>query len=139
VSRQDASENVKRIREGFDAFARGDLEAVSGYLTPGFEIHDHAAPEGAVDSGPNVLMENRRRLGEAFEDVRYEIKELREAGELIAARVRVSGRGRGSGLPIEDTFGMVWTIRAGMALRLDVYPSWETALEAAEHRGRSQA
>jgi hypothetical protein len=38
-----------------------------------------------VDAGPEVLSDNMRRIGEAFEQVDYEIEEVLEAGAALAS------------------------------------------------------
>jgi ketosteroid isomerase-like protein len=71
------------------------------------------------------------QMDEAFENIHYEIEDLLDLGDRIVVRVRGSARGKGSGIRIDGTLGHVWTLRAGKAVRFDVYPTWQEALEAA--------
>jgi hypothetical protein len=71
------------------------------------------------------------QMMDAFEDVHYEIEDLRDLGDQIVIRVRGSARGRGSGIQVDGTLGHVWTLRGGKAARFDVYGTWEEALKAA--------
>jgi ketosteroid isomerase-like protein len=69
----------------------------------------------------------RRYLGtmeEEFEDVRVEPVELIDAGEQVISSVRVSGRGKGSGAPVELTLISVGWLRNGVAYRIRITPTW---------------
>jgi ketosteroid isomerase-like protein len=54
-----------------------------------------------------------------------------DAGERVVVLVRLSARGRGSGISLERPDGMVWTVRNGKAVRLDYFNNPTQALEAA--------
>ena len=41
-----------------------------------------------------------------------------------------SGRGKLSQIEIDQHFAMVWTLRGGRAVRMDLYPTRDEALEA---------
>jgi ketosteroid isomerase-like protein len=68
----------------------------------------------------------RRHLGSMaaeFEDVRAEPVELIDAGgEQVVSPVRISGRGKGSGAPVELTLISVGWLRNGVAYRIRNYP-----------------
>jgi ketosteroid isomerase-like protein len=68
----------------------------------------------------------RRYLGSMaaeFEDVRAEPVELIDAGgEQVVSPVRISGRGKGSGAPVELTLISVGWLRNGVAYRIRNYP-----------------
>jgi ketosteroid isomerase-like protein len=52
-------------------------------------------------------------LLEPFEDVGVEPEEFIETKDQVMVVVHVSGRGRGSGLPIDTTFAHLLTVRGG--------------------------
>jgi ketosteroid isomerase-like protein len=68
---------------------------------------------------------------EAFEQVDFEIEELIEAGENVVAFIRASGRGRESGLVIDQRLPSVWTVRDGRVVRVRGYREAADALDAA--------
>jgi ketosteroid isomerase-like protein len=53
-----------------------------------------------------------------------------ESGDLVVVLTRYSGRGKGSGAPVETLGAHVWTMRDGKAVRLEVFPNRESALRA---------
>jgi ketosteroid isomerase-like protein len=67
---------------------------------------------------------------EAFEQVDFEIEDLVEAGDKVVAFIRTSGRGRGSGLAIDQRIPSVWTVRGGRVVRVRGYRDDADALEA---------
>jgi ketosteroid isomerase-like protein len=68
---------------------------------------------------------------EEFEDFTVEIEEVIDAGEQVIVMAAVSGRGRGSGAHVRSpTFPHVWTIRGGEAIRVEMFPTRASALEA---------
>jgi ketosteroid isomerase-like protein len=47
----------------------------------------------------------------------FDVDELVDAGEVVLLAVKETGRGKGSGLPMEHRFCMAWTIRDGRVVR----------------------
>ena len=56
----------------------------------------------------------------------------------VVVVLRMSGRGRGSGVPVEETIAHLWTLRDGKAVELQVYSDPEDALRDAR-AGREPA
>jgi ketosteroid isomerase-like protein len=82
--------------------------------------------------GPAGMAKFWRTLGESFEDVHFNAKEIRPGpGDYVVALVQTALRGRGSEVPIEFREAHVWTIRDGKAARIDVYLDWAAGLQAA--------
>jgi ketosteroid isomerase-like protein len=66
----------------------------------------------------------------AWQSLRLTINELRDCDDRVIARVTFEGRGR-DGLEVDRQTGIVYTIRDGLATRIENYESWDEALEAA--------
>jgi ketosteroid isomerase-like protein len=61
------------------------------------------------------------------------LKEPIDIGEtIVVIPVRITGRGSGSGLEVDSTFGWLWQIKDEKLLRFHAYPAVDEALEAAE-------
>ena len=58
-------------------------------------------------------------------------EQMFESGEQVVAFVRSRGRGKSSGVEVEDTSANVWTIRDGKAIAYRLYRDHDEALEAA--------
>ena len=75
-------------------------------------------------------------LGEVFDDMRIEIEGITGVGaDRLVVVLRVSGRGKGSGVNVEQRNGQVWTFVDGKVARVDSYMNSADAFEAA---GRSE-
>ena len=70
---------------------------------------------------------------EAWGDVDYELQDPIDVGEtIVVIPARITGRGAGSGLEVDSTFGWLWQIRDDKMVRFHAYPAVDEALEAAK-------
>jgi len=129
-----SQEDVNLARRGYEALARGDMEAVLELIDPDVEVEVHTGrpdlPETDVLRGHAGFLENLRQLDEVFEDVEVTPEEFIEVGEKLVVPIYTAGRGRASGIRVENRVTHIWTIRAGKATRFQVFPTTEQALEA---------
>ena len=49
----------------------------------------------------------------------------------VVVVLKMTGRGRGSGVPVEETIAHLWTVRDGKAIAMQVYSDPEHALRDA--------
>ncbi|HEX6116885.1 MAG TPA: nuclear transport factor 2 family protein [Solirubrobacterales bacterium] len=124
--------DIERLAEAFEALERGEDEAALARIAPDFELRDHVILEDTSDgTGPEVMEANIGRLREAFDRVSYEILETIDLDERILVRVLASAHtDRDGGLDTELEVGQLWTIRDGLARRLEIFPSWDEARRA---------
>ena len=66
-----------------------------------------------------------------FGQVDFDIQELIDAGDQVLAVIREREIGRASGVPVETTHLVVWTLANGKVTRLQVFDDRAEALEAA--------
>jgi ketosteroid isomerase-like protein len=127
-----ASDKVELARRLYDAFISRDFAAATELLDPEIEL---LTPQGTPEEGSYRGYQQARRhltdLLEPFEDVRVEPKEFIETDDEMVVIVHVSGRGKGSGLPIDTTFAHLLTMRGGRVVRLRAFFDREEALQAA--------
>ena len=126
-----SQENVEVVREMYEAFNRGDLEGALKLLHPQPELHQ--APE-VVDAevfiGLEAFLRGMSLFMEDWDDPRLEPQDLDEVGDCVLLRVRVSGRGKASGIQMTTEFFHSWTLREGKPYRCFVRSTREDALEA---------
>jgi ketosteroid isomerase-like protein len=67
----------------------------------------------------------------SFEDLEVTYEETIDAGDRVVLKTYVSGRGRGSGVEVDDRSYMVWTLQDGKVTRMDEFTERADALEAA--------
>ena len=118
-----AEDNVSLVRRGYEAWNRGDLEGIIARLDPEIQWIGHPAlPESGPLRGPAEVRRWMEQFREAWDETAVLPEDLIEQGDQVIALVRISGRGRGSGLEISGGLDAhVWTFRAGKAIRVRMY------------------
>jgi ketosteroid isomerase-like protein len=128
-----SQENIKRIQAGFEAFNRTG-EVAADLLAPDFELHQASSivDTAGVFRGPNAFQDMLQELQGAFEELSFEAEEFIEAprGNIVVF-IHARGRGRGSGVVIDNHIAQVWTFRDDKAVRMAAYEERAQALEAA--------
>ena len=126
------SENVELLKRGYEAFNRGDLDAVFELLDPEIEwVNDERVPFAGTYRGHDELRALLRDQQEVFDQLTMEPYEFFETGDHVVVFVRVRARGEASGAALEITIGHLWTISNGKGVRWQGFPEREKALEAA--------
>jgi ketosteroid isomerase-like protein len=127
-----ATDNVEIVRRGFDAFQRGDLEAMDAVTTP--ELISHRAPpqpDPGTWHGRDGLLEMFATWIEGFDNFQMEAVEWRELDDTrVLGQLHQTAVGRESRVPIEADFWLVYTLADERIIRVAVYPSEQAALEA---------
>jgi ketosteroid isomerase-like protein len=126
-----SEENVEIVRQSYEAYLRGDLEAALVAFDPQIEIYDHELPDADAYRGLEGLLRWQSDWEQSWESWRWDPENFIDAGERVVAIVRVHAKGRQSGVDLERLDGALWTLSAGKCVRLDYYGSSEQALEAA--------
>ena len=73
----------------------------------------------------------RRWVG-TFADYRYEVERLTDLGSgAVLAVVLETGRGKGSGAPVDRSYANLYTVIDGKIARMTMFPTEREALEAA--------
>ncbi len=127
-----SQENVEIVRRCCEASARGDWEAAMAAMHPEIEYDLSGFPEGRLYRGHSGLREAFRIWLGAWQDYRQEWDEIIDAGDAMVVVIgRELGRGKGSGVEVEQDVFAVWTMSDGQAIEIRFYPGREAALEAA--------
>lgn len=125
--------DIETLRLGYEAVSRGDWDSPTQFAHPGFELQ---TAERIVNPGTYRGVEAVRRFFEdlfaPFEEVVVEPEEFFVRGDQIVVFVATRLRPAGSSAAVENRIGHLWTIRDGKAIRLQIFPRREDALEAAE-------
>ncbi len=104
--------------QAFSEFAHPDmvLDLTSNVLNP------------ATYQGFDGFVRFAEQVGEAWAEFRMEPEEVFERGEIVVVLVRAVGKGRGSGVEVDDAVAMVAEVRDGLIALLKVEPDREAAL-----------
>ena len=124
--------NVELVRLGIDATNRRDLATLEAMWTEDGEFRStFAASEGRVFRGQQRFRDFFDALDEVFDDIRLEVGEITDVDEdRLIAVLRTSGRGKGSGVNVEQRNWTVWTFVDSKIARIDSYMNRTEALEA---------
>ena len=126
-----SQENVEIVRASYEAFARGDFQASLEAYDPDCELDDtRFRPDGRVRCGREAFSDHIARWRGAFDEYEWTTERLLDAGEETVIIYTERGRGKGSGVSVEDTRGNVVTVRGGKIVRTVIYPTVATALKA---------
>jgi ketosteroid isomerase-like protein len=121
---------VDVVRRAWEAALRHDNETTLRLYDPEVEIEGHPLDHTATYRGLDRVREWARNALSAFSDLQSTVQEWIDAGDYVVAILRLTGRGRKSGVPVEKIEAHVWTVRDGKLRRLRIYESREKALKA---------
>ena len=126
-----SQENVEAMRAAMDAFNRRDGERFGALLSKDVEIVPvRSALEGTVFRGPDAAAQYCAAVDESWENLRWEIEEIRDGGSWVLALGRIRGGGRGSGAAIDARAGWVAHFRDGLVRSFHTYADRGKAFEA---------
>jgi ketosteroid isomerase-like protein len=129
-----SQENVELLKNAYEAFAHGDLEAVLERLDRDVDWRPAIAPILGVDAvrGKEAVRDFLTRdLFEGFDQFRAEPLAFENLGDAVLVTVRYVGRGESSGIELDQTFATLYRLRDGKAVSMRDYPTRADALEAA--------
>jgi ketosteroid isomerase-like protein len=132
-----SEENVEVRREQFEAFMDAlnarDFDSLAEFLDPEATFDSVlAASEGKeAYTGIGGLRKWAAEVDATWEDWHQEVVDFRDvAGDQAVAVIRVTGRARGSGVPLDSRTGNVLTWRHGKGWRNRAYSDPREAFEA---------
>lgn len=128
----DREYNERLIREGMEAFNRGDMSAVVEIFDE--RLESRVGP-GLANSGTwrgrEGFAEMITTWGEAFESQQNTIIRFTHPDEHhVIVEVHQAAVGAVSGVPVEMTLFYLFEIRDGRGVRLHMYPDHGSALAA---------
>ncbi len=129
-------ENVELVRRGFDVFNRvgasGDLTALDRLQREFFDPAIEYTPvvEGMRICGHEDLLDYWRRWFEPWNEIRWDVEEVTDAGEQVLAAFTIVARGKGSGIEITQHSFLVFDVRDGKLWRAREFLHRDEALEA---------
>jgi len=127
-----SQENVEIVRGAYDAFAAGGVEMTKAFFAP--DCVHYPFPEWVGQSKYRGSEGLGRLLAEwidNFDDFRFEVGEIRQAGDSVLMLGETVGRIKGSGVPIRQPLGAVYSdFRDGQIGEAHNFLTWREALEA---------
>jgi ketosteroid isomerase-like protein len=125
----DSQRNVDVVRDLWNAYSRGDFDRVIALSDPYVVLV--SLEEGPL-YGSEALRANHARWLDAWdEDATATLDAVIGAGDHVLVIACFSGRGRSSGVRVEERLYEVYTLRNGWILRADEFTDREAAFTAA--------
>lgn len=123
--------NAEVVRKIIDALNSGNVDGVLAGMDADFEwtpLED--SPIAGTYRGHDQVRRYVEDWLGTFDGLRLNLEELSEVDDHVVVVVRGHGRGRASGVELDNRFCQVWTLRGGTALRMQEYPTREAGLAA---------
>jgi ketosteroid isomerase-like protein len=129
-------ENLELAQETYAAMNRGEIDRMLELMHPDYEFHTGVR----VPSIPAVV---RGREGlrawisqwyvEPWEDqLQMDVERIEELDDgRVLALLTLRATGRESGVEVDTEYAHILTFRDGLCLRMDGFPRWRQALDAA--------
>jgi ketosteroid isomerase-like protein len=125
-------ENEELIRRSYDAINRRDLKAAKELVDPDCEVRAlFTGLDGRTYRGHEGIERWLAEAEESWEDIEQTPERFIEVDpERTIAVIRFRGRGRGSGVQVDQQLAVIATIRDGRAVSVESFTSLAEALEA---------
>jgi ketosteroid isomerase-like protein len=124
---------VELVRQGFDAFERGDVEAMREGSHPDVVIvQPPEVPDAKSYEGHAGIAEAFEDWPSQWEDFHMDLLEVVDVNDTqVVAIARQRGRGAHSGIEMDFNVAYLNTFRDGKLARMEMFMSREQALAAA--------
>lgn len=130
-----SQDHVEIVRQHIEAWSAEAATLALSFLDPYIVMDLSRTGAWAVDEalyGPEAVAEHFRRYAGTFEDYRWTLQRLTDLGAgAVLVVATESGRGKGSGVSVERTMGVLYTVVDGKIVRITFFPDEREALQAA--------
>ena len=127
-----SQEDVEVAQRAIGAFNEREVDVFAALTTPDFQWSPSmSAIEGEIFRGGEGIARYFENLGNAWDRFHIVAGEFRELADLVIMLGRLEGRGKGSGVPVDASLGMVFDFRAGAIARIRGFLDHNEALRAA--------
>ena len=118
-----SNQNLDGVKGAYDAFAKGDVPGVLGFLSADIEWTEaEGFPYGGTYKGPNAVLEGVfMRLGTEWDGFAAVPEEFIDAGDTVVALGKYSGKYKATGKSFQANFAHVWTLQEGKAVKFVQY------------------
>jgi ketosteroid isomerase-like protein len=125
--------NVDVVRRVFEAFNSEDIERILAFTHPSFqaEISAELSPEPDVYLGRAGMRRYFQSFQDAMDEIRFQLERFWDLGQTVVVALRLTAKGRQTGIPVEQRSAGVWTIEDGKVIQVRAYASVSEALAAA--------
>ena len=114
-----SEENVSLVRSLYDAFNRGDVDAVLGAFDENIEWYEaEGMPQGGLHRGPQAVAENVfGPISSDIDNFAVNVDEAYAGGDEVVTIATYSGTAHESGKELRQQAVHAWTVRDGKIAR----------------------
>ena len=123
-----SQENIERIKAGFGAHNRGDLDALVELYDPECVFETLLLGTHHGNEAIRVIYEENQKTLSGYDVVPVE---LIDAGDKVVAVAQAVGSGPASEIAVNEPFAFVFTFRGERVIREQAFRNKEEALEGA--------
>ena len=126
------NQNLDGVRGVYDAFAKGDVPGVLGFLAPDIEWTEaEGFPYAGTYNGPDAVLQGVfMRLGTEWDGYAAIPSEFIDGGDTVVALGVYSGKYKTTGKSFRANFAHVWKLREGKAVKFVQYTDTRKVHEA---------
>jgi ketosteroid isomerase-like protein len=127
-------ENLEIVQRGFDAFNETGVEGILPFIHPEFEATTppNLASEPDTYRGHDGIRRWFDSFDEVMEEIRWDAHGYQQVGDQVIVEFTLRARGKTTGLDFGQEAVMVWSLRDGKAIRVELFETLDEALVAAK-------
>jgi ketosteroid isomerase-like protein len=124
-------ENLELVREAFEAFRHGGLEATLKFADPEIAcVRAPPLPDPQTYHGIDGLRQMYADWTADFEEFEMEPLDFIERGDRVFVEMLQRGTGRASGVTVEGRYCLAFTVAGGKVTHQDAYLTRDQAMAA---------
>lgn len=125
--------NADLVRRGFEAMREGDVDALLPFIHPDFEATTPPGLAAEPDTyrGANGIRRYFDSFYEAMDRLNFEPHDFIPVGERVVVPLTLRARGRTTGIETAQDIVLIWDVKDGKAIRIEVYATLEEAMAPA--------
>ena len=118
-------DNVRLLKNLYDAFGRGDIPTVLGAMSPDINWHQAESnpyrPSGEAWVGPDAVLSLFMKLGSEWDGFTVHPKSFHGAGDSVIVEGRYSGVFKATGKGADTQMCHIWDVKDGKITRFQQY------------------
>jgi ketosteroid isomerase-like protein len=122
------------VDQGFECWNGGEVDLMADYYADDAEVEtSDVFPDGGTYRGREDFLRYFHELWDAWDRLRMDPVDVLDLGDgRFVVEVRVWGKGRSSGIEVDQQMGFIYTVRGdGKIARVRMLPNRDAALTAA--------
>jgi ketosteroid isomerase-like protein len=130
-----SQENVEIVQRMYEAFYTGDFDGALAYFDPAVMFDASVRVDGGMGHGREELYAMVADWVGGWEEWSQEIEEVHDLGSQVCVLTIDRGRGKGSGIELEDRWAVLYEIEGDKISSMRLFTTTGEALEAAGPSG----